>query len=146
MFGKFLKKKSTNAVNAAINSANRDQMQALIAGALLVASADGQIEKEETDALDNILRAMPEMAHFGSEITSTISRFTSMLAAGGTSARVQIMREIRDIKGSPEEKEMVFAAIVDIAKSDGQIEDAEKRELIKIANEYGLRPSDYGVE
>ena len=146
MFGKLLGKKASSAKAELKKIENRDLMQAIVAGGLLVASADGQIEKEEQAALEALMRANPSMAHFGSEITETINRFSEMLSAGGTLARVKIMREIGDIKGTPQDAEEAYACMIDIAQSDGEIEPAELKALAEIGRTLGLRPQDFGVE
>jgi tellurite resistance protein TerB len=138
-FGKKFRKAKAEAVKIE----NRDLMQAIVAGSLLVASISGGIEKKETDVIETMLRAMPSMSHFGSEITETITRFTNMLRAGATSARIQILRELDDIKASQEEKELCLCCIIDVCKADGEFDDQEKAELAKIAERLGLRLDEY---
>lgn len=123
----------------------RDLMEAIIAGCLLIASADGEIEDSETKALDAMLQAHPAMGHYGTEITKTIQGFTAKLKAGSASAKVAIMREIGDIKNIPADAEEAFAFMVDIAMADGEIEEAEKVVLTKIAAVLGQRLSDFGI-
>jgi tellurite resistance protein TerB len=58
MFGMF--KKKTAAVKVELKKVeNRDLMEAIVGGCLLVAAADGEIEKEETAKLDQLLRSIP---------------------------------------------------------------------------------------
>ena len=79
-------------------------MEAIIGGCLLVSAADGEIEKEETAKLDQLVRSNPRLSHFGNEITATITRFTEQLEAGFRVGRMNILREIEDIKNDPKKR------------------------------------------
>jgi tellurite resistance protein TerB len=145
MFGKILGKIAGNGKAELKKVENRDLMQAIVAGCLLISNADGEIEKAEAEALDKLLRANPSMSHFGSEITETISRFTEMLSAGSALARVKIMREIEDIKNVPSQAEEAFACMVDVAQSDGELEPAEAKVLAEIGRKLNMRLQDWGI-
>ncbi|MCW2484730.1 tellurite resistance TerB family protein [Candidatus Symbiopectobacterium sp. NZEC127] len=122
---------------------NRDLMEAIVGGCLLVAAADGEIEKEETDKLDQLLRSNPQLGHYGNEITQTISRFTEQLQAGFRVGRMNILREIDDIKNSPKDAEEVFVNMLTIAEADGEIEPEEQKVLEEVGRRLGLRIEDY---
>ncbi|AOR59283.1 tellurite resistance TerB family protein [Pectobacterium brasiliense] len=122
---------------------NRDLMEAIVGGCLLVAAADGEIEKEETDKLDKLLRSNPQLGHYGNEITQTISRFTEQLQAGFRVGRMNILREIDDIKNTPKDAEEVFVNMLTIAEADGEIEPEEQKVLEEVGRRLGLRIEDY---
>ncbi|EFH7454457.1 tellurite resistance protein, partial [Escherichia coli] len=103
MFGKLFGKKVASAKVELKKVENRDLMEAIIGGCLLVSAADGEIEKEETAKLDQLVRSNPRLSHFGNEITATITRFTEQLEAGFRVGRMNILREIEDIKNDPKE-------------------------------------------
>lgn len=98
MFNKLFGKKVAAAKVELKKVKNRDLMEAIVGGCLLVSAADGEIEKEETSKLDQLIRSNPRLAHFGNEITSTINRYTEQLEAGFRVGRMNILREIDDIK------------------------------------------------
>lgn len=145
MFKKFLGKTAGEAKANFKKIENRNLLEAICAGAVLVMAADGEIEKSEQIALEQIIRANDSVSHFGAEIQTTIQKFTDMVNAGGTTAKIKIMREIGDIKNVPLEAEEAFAVMVDIALADGQIEDAEYKVLENVARTLGLRLEDFGV-
>ncbi|EHK6275131.1 tellurite resistance TerB family protein [Escherichia coli] len=141
MFGMF--KKKTAAVKVELKKVeNRDLMEAIVGGCLLVA-ADGEIEKEETAKLDQLLRSNPRLSHYGNEITALITRFTEQLEAGFRVGRMNILREIEDIKNDPKEAEEVFVNMLTIAESDGEIEPEEQKVLEEVGRRLGLRVEDY---
>ena len=73
---------------------NRDLMEAVIGGCLLIVFADGEAEDAELKKLDGLVRSNKSLEHFGVELTDTINRFTQRLQAGYRVARNDILREI----------------------------------------------------
>lgn len=125
---------------------NRDLMQAIVGGCLLVAAADGEIDKTETAKIDQLLRSNKSLEHFGPELTATMNRFTEQLEAGFRVGRMNIMREIRDIKNNPADAEEVFVNMLEVAEANGPIEQEEQRVLTEVGNELGLRLKDFGLD
>jgi len=143
MFG--LKKMFGNGKVAAKKMENRDLMQAVVGGCLLVAAADGSISNDESNQIDKQLRANKNLEHFGSEITETVNRFTEQLQAGFLLGKTFILREIRDVKNNQADAEEVFVNMIVVAQSDGDVSPKELEVLTQIGNELGLRLKDYGL-
>lgn len=144
MFG--FKKKLFGAKVAAKKIENRDLMQAIVGGCLLVAAADGDISKNEAAQIDIQIRANKNLEHFGSEITSTVNLYTEQLQAGFRLGRMNIMREIRDIKNNPADAEEVFVNMLTVAEGDGEISAPEMKVLAEVGVELGLRLKDFGID
>lgn len=144
MFG--LKKMFSNGKAAAKKVENRDLMQAIVGGCLLVAAADGEISKNESAQIDLQIRANKNLAHFGPEITATVNQFTEQLQASFRIGRMNILREIRDIKNNPSDAEEVFVNMLAVAEGDGDISAQEKKVLSEVGTELGLRLKDFGIE
>lgn len=143
MFGKLFGKKVTVAKENLKRLENRDLMEAMVGGCLLIAFADGDCEEAELLKMDEVLRTSKSLEGYGSELTDTINRFTARLKAGYIIGRAEILREINDVKGSQTEKEDVLLAMLTVAMSDGQIEPEEQKELTQVAQRLGLRIEDY---
>ena len=125
---------------------NRDLMQAIVGGALLVAYADGECEDAELAKLDKTINALPELQHFGSEISETINMFRMQFETGFRIGRQKAMKEIEDLKASPDEKLLCFNVMVTIAESDGEIEPEEVKVLKEVASMLGINLRDFGIE
>lgn len=125
---------------------NRDLMEAIVGGGLLVAYADGQLEKEEPQKLDQLIRSNDNLAHFGNEISKTITKFSGLLDADFGVGKMKILREIRDVANNANDAEEVMVNVIAIAKADGEIEPEELKVLQVLARELGQRLSDYGLE
>lgn len=144
--GKILGKKAGAAKVEMKKVENRDLMQAIVGAMILIAYADGECEKSELDKIERLIRANENLAHFGSEITSTMGRFVEYMEAGPRLGTIKVMREIADIKTNQRDAEEVFVNAITIAEADGEIEPAEMKVLATLGRELGLRVQDYGVE
>ncbi|WP_313317466.1 tellurite resistance TerB family protein [Pseudomonas sp.] len=146
MFGKLFGKKFGNAKAELKKVENRDLMQAIVGGCLLVAAADGEISKNEAAQIDIQIRANKNLEHFGQEITATVNLFTEQLQAGFRLGRMNIMREIADIKNNPLDAEEVFVNMITVAEGDGNISPEELKVLADVGVQLGLRPKDFGID
>ena len=142
----FLSKKLFGAKASVKKLENRDLMQAIVGGCLLVAAADGEISKNESAQVDLQIRANKNLEHFGSEITTTVNLFTEQLQAGFRLGKMNIMREIADIKNTPMDAEEVFVNMLTVAEGDGDISAAELKVLAEVGTALGLRPKDFGID
>lgn len=145
MFGLF-GKKANQVKDSVQKSINRDQLEATIAGSILLAFADGELEDSELTVLQATIENNEKLAHFGSEIGITIDRFVNIMKAGATLGRVKVMKEIRDCKADEEAKVEIFATLIDIAQADGEIEPEELEVLKHIGRELGVSLGMFGIE
>ena len=146
MFKKLFGRKVGTAQAELKKVVNRDLMQAIVGGCLLVAAADGEISKTESAQIDAQIRSNKSLEHFGAEITSTVNLFTEQLQAGFRIGRLNILREIREIKHNPADAEEVFVNMLSVAEGDGEISEKELQVLAEIGNELGLRLKGFGIE
>ncbi len=144
MFG--LGKKLFGAKKAVKKLENRDLMQAIVGGCLLVAAANGEISKEESGQIDKQIRANKNLEHFGSEITATVNLYTEQLEASFRIGRMNILREIKDIANNPNDAEEVFVNMLAVAEGDGEVYEAELKVLREVGTVLGLRLKDFGLE
>lgn len=141
MFG--WKKKANAAKTELKKFEKRDLMEAVVGGCLLIAFADGFCEEAELKSIDALLRTNKALEGFGHELTDTINRYTERLKAGYRVARLEILREIEQVKGDRQEAEDVLITMLTIAEADGEIEEAEQKELSTVSDRLGLRLADY---
>ena len=138
-------KKAAAVKNEMKKMEKRDLMQAVVASAVLVAFADGELEDSEVKALHDVIEAQPPLSSFGDELSKTIDSYIGTMKASKHLGKIKLMREIEDVKASPSEVEEVFAVVVTIAEADGQIEDAEAKVLTEIGRKLGVNLKDYGI-
>lgn len=142
MFGMFKRKKKEITVTLH-KVENRDLMEAICAGAVLVGYADGSFSDEEQKKLEGIIASNSNLAHFGSEIGKTIDQYCLMFEAGVRTARMKLMKEIEDLESNEDQKIEAFLIMIDIADSDGEIDEKELEVLQNIGRTLGLNPEKY---
>jgi len=143
MFGMF-KKKVKVAQREVKNFEKRDLMQACVGIGLLVGYTSGDFGSAEAEKLQKTLANLPALAHFGSEVNETFARYNTLLKESGLMmGKLQIMREIGDVKGDQRESEDVLVTGLTVALADGEVDDKERAILEEIASVLGLRLDAY---
>ena len=143
MFGKMFGKKASAAKAEIKKFENRDLMEAMVGGCDLVAFADGECEQEEIKKIDELLRTSKALEGFGAETSTTLNRFCERLTASYRAGRIEILREIEEVKSDQREKEDVLIAMLTVAEADGEIEESERKELDVVAQRLGMRLDDF---
>lgn len=141
--GKIFKKKAAAAAVAVHKVENRDLMEAIVAGSILVAYADGDCSAAELTKLQGIIESNDNLKHFGSEIGQTVDKYSRMMENGARLAKVKLMNELKDIAADEEQKLEAFIIAIEIADADGEIDEAEDKVLREIGRTYGLNPDAY---
>lgn len=125
---------------------NANLMEAIVAGCMLVAAADGTVEKSELDKLDKLLTSNDSLSAFKpADIRKVISRYQNVLEADFGVGQAKMLKEIGEISDNAEDCEQVFLNMIAIAKSDGEIEPAELTALTKVARSLGISLEEYGL-
>ena len=122
---------------------NRDLMQAIVYGAIYVAAADGDLEKEELDKVELILSNTPQLNGYGAELSNLMDRAKKDFTAGMRILRQNAEKELADLAHSPSEALTVLNIMITIAESDGGIEPAETVALERSAKLLGLNLKDH---
>ncbi|PWU30138.1 tellurite resistance protein [Pseudomonas sp. RW407] len=145
MFGfKKLFGKGREARAAMAKLENRDLLQAIVYGCFYVAAADGEIEQQELDKIDRLLRNEPKLQGFGTELGNLIDKAKSDFNEGGPRIiRMNAERELADLAHTPGDAETVINFMLTIAEADGEIEPAEVAVLERAAGKLNVRLKDY---
>lgn len=127
-------------------SGNKDFLEAVCAASALVAAADGDIEESERRKIVSLIQ---NHSTLGKSYDARVIENTAeemLKKAKDSSGRAQLARELMDVKSKSDGQQMAEDAYLvglDIANSDGELEDAEKEVLAKIANLLGVDPSRF---
>ncbi|MCS2154746.1 tellurite resistance TerB family protein [Scandinavium goeteborgense] len=123
---------------------NRDLMEAIVYGSVLVAAADGELEAPELARIEAIIQTNDKLNHFGGEASVLIAKCKDKFEEVGFGVlKMEAKRQISDVKSSEEEREEVFANIIAVAMADGEIEDSERKVLEEIGRLLNLRIEDW---
>ena len=125
-------------------SGRTDLLEAVTAGAALVAAADGKIEADEIEATAKAVMSNETLitAFSPKEIEGSIQRMIDR-ANGGRVGQMGLYKEIDDISGVSDDAEVVLLTAMDIADADGSVDPAETAVLEKIAGRCGHKLSSY---
>lgn len=146
MLGKFFGKKKAAAQMAMQKVENKDLMEAIVAGSLLVAAADGDIGDEEVTMLAELVGNNDSLKHFGREIDACVEKYSGMLKASFLVGKTKLKKELQDVANDPEQAEEVYVNMLAIAQADGEVDAEEMKVLIEMGKILGLKPETYGVE
>ena len=145
MFGfmKKLKGKGAEIASKSVKADRKDLMEAAVGIVALVAYADGELEESEVSAIQKLLASTESLKVFGDEVNKQFDKYCARLEAGVRMGRLEIMREISDVKNIKEDAETVLVLGIEVAFADGELEPEEEKVLNDIAGKLGLRLSDY---
>jgi len=114
-------------------SGKTDLLEAVAAGAMLVAYADNNADDGEIATAIAAVKANKALsAAFSQSIIERTMDTMYDRAKGGRSGRAGLYKEIEDVAGKPDDAEVVMYAILDVADNDG-ISPEEKAVLSRIA-------------
>lgn len=129
-------------------SENKDFLEAICAASALVAIADGDLEESERRKVVSVVTNHAKLSQFYQQNVIEQTTETMFKRAKDRSGRIQLYRELDDIKSRPGAAQMaedIFAVALDIAEADGEIEPEEEEVLKKIAERIGVDPSKFDV-
>jgi tellurite resistance protein len=138
--------KAGNREISAAYKENLDFLEAVCSAVALTANADGSIDESEKRKAQSVVLNHSQLSKLYSaqQIETTLE--TMFKRSKDASGRQSLARELDDIKGRPNAKQMsedVYLIAVDIANADGTVSDEEKAILAKIASRLGVNPSDF---
>jgi tellurite resistance protein TerB len=141
---KLFGKRSGEARQALAVMTNRNLMQASVYGVFYVASADGDIEKEELEKIEKLINNSAALKGFGAELSNTIDRAKADFNDGGPRIiRQNAEKELKDLAHSVEDAATVLNFMLTVAEADGEIEAAEMVVLEKAAKIMNLNLKDH---
>ena len=151
MFGAF--KRMAGAVAGSITrevkaeyGESKDFLEAVCAGAALVAYADGELEEAERKAIVALIQNNPTLGKIYQSAQIEQVAADMFRRAQSASGRQGLARELDDLKGRPNAAQMaddVYLICLDIANADGELEAEEEVVLKKLASRLGVDPSKF---
>jgi len=143
MFGKAVKKKTSEISAEVAKKVNRDLVEAAVYGCFFIASADGELEESEIKKTQKLIANEKLMKGFGAELTNLIDEAETAFTEGGPRIiRRKAKAELEDLAHDPEQADIVMTIICTVA-DEGGIGDAEKAALIEAAGWMNLNVKEY---
>lgn len=135
---------ATAAKQAAVRLENKDLVEAVVFGSVMMAHADGELEDSELENLQKQLEGNDIFAGFPqAELGKMIDKACGYFKMGAIMGNKKCTDELKDVKNNPKHADEVMTAVLTIAFADGEFEDAEKKCAEKIAGILNVRLKDY---
>ena len=140
-----LKGLGAKLVEAAIPADNTDLMEGMVAAGTLVAYADGDCSDDEVQTIQSILNSSTQLSAFGNKPAQYFDACCDKIEASKRMGKMDLMKEIKEVgaAGNEEDSARVLIMGIEVADSDGTIDDDEMKVLSEIAKALGLNLNDY---
>lgn len=143
IFGKGVKKKTTEISAEIAKKVNRDLVQGTIYGCFYVACADGELEEAEIKKIEKLIANEPLMNGFGAELSNLLDAAEASYTDGGPRIiKRRAKQELEDLKHDPEQADIAMTIMATIADLGG-IGEAEQKALTEAAQWLNLNVKDY---
>lgn len=125
---------------------NNNIMEAIIAGSMLVAAADGSISRPEVEKVERLIMNNDNLSAFKpAEMRKVIQRYQNILEADFGVGQKKMLDEISDISDNNDFCEEVMLNILAVAKSDGTISPEELKVIEKVSQLLGFNVKDFDL-
>ncbi|GHU04880.1 tellurite resistance TerB [Alphaproteobacteria bacterium] len=146
-FTDWLKKNVTGAKDA-LNTEigkfkSRDLLEAVVAGSVVVAYADGQVTPDEKQKLMGYLKISDQLKVFDSgDVIKIFQKYAEKFEFDVAIGTGEAMQAIAKFKGKPQ-AQLVVRVCCAIAAADGDFDQKERAVVRKMCSELGLNPADF---
>lgn len=130
---------------------NESFLNAAMAASAMITVADGSITKEEKQKAVGFVRAHEALSIFDpSEVAKKFKTYLDSLDGDNPDTDVDIaeitaLSDIGKVRKNVEQSRMVVRLAIAIGGADGDFDNDEKKQAIKIAQELGLNPSEFDL-
>ena len=125
---------------------NRDFMEAVVAGCVLVANADGAVSSAEKQKMIGFMQQSDELKVF--KIDDVIAFFNQLVGKfefDPAIGKIEALKVVGKLRNNPQAARTMVRVCCVIGASDGNFDDAEKAVVAQIAIDLGLSPAEFGV-
>ncbi len=124
---------------------NQTFLEGVLAGAALVAYADGNVSKEEKQKLVRFVQTNETLSVFDSDdVINTFTKFIERMDFDHTIGTGECLKTISKLKGKAEARLMIRVCCA-IGAADGNFDDDEKNVVRKICAELSIDPKEFDL-
>ena len=133
---------AARAKNTVAKFNNSTFRNATLATCALVAASDGEVEKEEKSKVAGLIGRNEALQCFNAtELRDLFLQYCD--DAKDDFARIDLVNQVRKLKGNEEQADTAMKIAIIIAKADGEFEEPEKRVIAELCGVLGLTSSNY---
>lgn len=127
----------------------KNLVEAMGAGGVFIAMADGSIDKTETEAIVTAMLQVPKVREAYSNdiraLRDPVRNFIDLANDSPLMARQQFRKEVEDVRGNKDNALLVAAACFDVARRSGGIGPEEKEAFKTVLGWLDLTLDDVGL-
>ncbi len=124
---------------------NKNLMEAVLAGCVLVSAADGTGSKEEKEKMLGFVRNSEALKSFDqSAVIDTFQKHMGKVEFDYTMGKIELLKVIGKIK-SPDEARLLVRVCCVIGSADGDFDNDERKVVREICQDLGLNPAEFDV-
>lgn len=144
----FIRDKGTEAAAVAnqkvVRLENKDLVEAVVYGCVMMAHSDGTLEDSELENLHQQLEGNDIFEGFPqAELGKMIDKACGYFKMGSIMGNKKCLDELKDVKNNVKHADEVMTAVLTIAFADGEFEEAERKCAEKLAGVLNVRLKDY---
>ncbi|MDQ7091831.1 MAG: TerB family tellurite resistance protein [Methylococcales bacterium] len=141
-----VKDKMSDLKTAALKFKNKEFLNASMAGAALIALADGEISASEKQKMVKFIENHDALSIFTtSDVITAFQTFVSQVEFDKDIGEAKAYEALGKLKTNEEASRLVMRMIISIAAADGNFDADEKEVAIKIARELNLNTKDFDL-
>ena len=148
-FNKFLnnvKEKMSELKTEALKFKNKEFLNASMAGAALIALADGEISSSEKQKMIKFIENHEALSVFTTkDVIDSFQEFVTQIEFDKDIGDAKAYAALGKLKSNNEASRLVMRMIISIAAADGNFDADEKVIAVKVARELGLNPADFDL-
>jgi len=148
-FSDWLKKNVTearDALNTEITKfKSKDLLEAVVAGCVLVAYADGNVSPEEKQKMMGFLQTSDQLKVFDSgEVIKIFQKYVEKFEFDSAIGTGEVMQAVCRFRGKPQ-AQLVVRVCCAIGAADGDFDAKEKAVVRRMCSELGLNAADFNL-
>jgi tellurite resistance protein TerB len=129
---------------SALQFKNKKFMNAMAAGSVLIARADGDISSEEKAKMMRMIGSSDALSVFDTgDVIKVFNEYLGYFEFDADVGESKAFEALNVIRGDEAQCRTLMRLIVAIAESDGDFDASEKAIANKIANELGVNSSEF---
>jgi tellurite resistance protein TerB len=137
---------STSLKNEVNKVRNKTFLEAVVAGCVLVAYADGVVKPEEKQKMMGFLRTSETLSVFNvDEVIATFEKYSQHFEFDPAIGEANALQTVGKLKSKENEARLMVRVCCAIGAADGVFDESEKNAVRKICNEMGLNPKDFDL-
>lgn len=141
-----LKDKMSELKTEALKFKNKEFLNAAMAGAALIALADGEISSSEKQKMVKFIENHEALSIFTTkDVIDAFQTFVSQIEFDQDIGHAKAYATLGKLKNNNEASRLVMRMIISIAAADGNFDADEKIMAVKIARELNLNPADFDL-